>query len=461
MDGDATHAKARDTIEPDEVLAFRQGMLANGYFPIRIHSGTKKPVGTGWPDGEHFDVLMRITPGTMNTGLITAGLRCIDVDVDDQALANEIAGLWKAHLPQDGLIRHRHGSARYAVLYRAETGELPKRSINGSRGKIEILGKGQYLFCHGVHPDGARLTWMGERGPDTVPRDQLPIVSEAQITSFLEAAALCIGATLDQAAWPNRSRDPKVVEANRELSAGIEPFRWFELISPEDQSSLVKACFDVLDNSHDDPRERWLHALFAAAHAGELGCADAHQHAMEWSRRGASWTSEADFDKAWSSYKPEPGGITIGTLLKMARNARLDLSSWRNAARHRGNTFEWTDVGRNGLPKATFRNAMDAVQALSLTCQHDTFHRRKLIAGHPVGRFAGEISEDALVALRAAVVAAFRFDPGKSTFSMPLSRSALRTVSTRYVAGWIASNGMATLVWITGWSCTPMQKTIH
>jgi Family of unknown function (DUF5906)/Primase C terminal 2 (PriCT-2) len=149
-------------------------------------------------------------------------------------------------------------------------------------------------------------------------------------------------------ATPSRSSPPRVSAAASnfppvpphlqglsgvgELGAGIEPRDWFKLLPPEKQSDLVRASLDKLDNRTSDPRKRWLDVVFAVADAERLGCPDAHDLALEWSRRGASWTSEADFEVARRSYKAKPGGITIGTLLRMAKEAGLDLSPWRELA---------------------------------------------------------------------------------------------------------------------------------
>lgn len=114
------------------------------------------------------------------------------------------------------------------------------------------------------------------------------------------------------------------------MSAGIEILEWFDHLDPEEKSSLARACLAAIDNRTVDPREQWLRILFAMADAGRRGCPEARELAMEWSRRGRGWTGAADFDKAWDSYKP--GAITIGSLLKTARDAGLNLSPWRDLA---------------------------------------------------------------------------------------------------------------------------------
>ena len=72
----------------------------------------------------------------------------------------------------------------------------------------------------------------------------------------------------------------------------------------------------------------------------------------------------------------------------------------------RGNSKEpvWADTYKNGKPQPTYRNAQLAICSLGITFQHDTFHQRKTVGGHSIGRFAGEITDDAMAALRDLVV---------------------------------------------------------
>jgi hypothetical protein len=116
---------------------------------------------------------------------------------------------------------------------------------------------------------------------------------------------------------------------DNDLGAGIEDTpNWFAQLSSGEKYSLVQECLEIQDNRTDDPRDAWLRTLFSVADAERLGCPNARQLALEWSRRGASWTNEHDFDVAWNSCRP--GGITVGSLLASARDVGLDLSRWRD-----------------------------------------------------------------------------------------------------------------------------------
>lgn len=73
----------------------------------------------------------------------------------------------------------------------------------------------------------------------------------------------------------------------------------------------------------------------------------------------------------------------------------------------------WPDVGKNGAPRPTFRNAMLASLRLGLKFSADRFRYRNLIEGMPIQEFAGELSDDACAVLRNAIIEKFRFDTGK------------------------------------------------
>ena len=81
--------------------------------------------------------------------------------------------------------------------------------------------------------------------------------------------------------------------------------------------------------------------------------------------------------------------------------------------RGNGTGLVWPEMNDKGKPRPSYANAQVALRALGLTFEHDTFHCRKLIGGQPIGRFAGEIGDDAIAAARDLVVGSYGFDPGK------------------------------------------------
>jgi Bifunctional DNA primase/polymerase, N-terminal len=182
-------ASGPQRVSAQQVREFRNHALDNGYPLIRVKTKSKAPLAAGWQHGETRESLSDVRESALNTGVLLGGLRCVDLDIDDAQVTLEVMGQARCHLPPGALLRRRAGSPRLSLFYRSETGQPTKRAINGAKGKVEILGHGQQAVVHGQHPSGASITWRDGRGPDTVPLDQVPKVSEAQISAFLDACA--------------------------------------------------------------------------------------------------------------------------------------------------------------------------------------------------------------------------------------------------------------------------------
>jgi hypothetical protein len=385
VNGSALHPGHAQTIVHDDVRTFRRAAIDNGYTLVCVGTRGKAPLRRGWQRGEDTHTLLDVRPEAFNTGLVLGELRCVDIDVDGPQVVSKITEAAALHLPAGALIRGRENSSRIAMLYRAAEGAPPKRAVAGQEGKIEALGAGQQLVVHGVHPSGARLHWVDERGPHTIPPHDLPAVSEGQITSFLNACRPLLGAALSEVPL-SPATAPEVAAVNAELSGGIEQVRWFDALEPRDKAAVVRACLEALDNREHDPRERWLRTIFAVADAERLGCPDGHELAIEWSRRGASWTGEDDFETAWNSFQPKPGGITIGSLLAMARDARVDLSPWRDAMLASGDDLQQRPVVpqlAQGIPaaSATSRRALRVADLPLIPPKRQFLHGTDLVRG--------------------------------------------------------------------------------
>jgi Family of unknown function (DUF5906)/Bifunctional DNA primase/polymerase, N-terminal len=214
------------TLSLNDAREFRRCAIANGYRLVRVRTQHKRPLTRDWQNGDRPDLLLSVHPDAANTGLLLAGLRCVDIDVDDPQLVMEIVKAAHIYLPQGALIRRRVDSPRIALLYRAAEGQPPKRVVAGPKGKIEILGCGQQVVVHGLHPSGAPYNWLKAQGPHTVPYDQLAGIREEQIEAFLKACSSLLGAT-PQPQLVSSQRSLAVFPTRQpitpnELSAGVE-----------------------------------------------------------------------------------------------------------------------------------------------------------------------------------------------------------------------------------------------
>jgi hypothetical protein len=184
----------------EPVLRLRAQLLTQGFTPIAVRTGDKVPIATEWNEREDGDANLPVRARALNTGLNCAGLRPIDVDVDDPTRADKIRELALSKLGP-APIRWRENSSRILLLYRAAEGAPKKRSIisktfksaDGKFEKIEILGAGQQFVAHGTHPTSAELRWWPEP-PHLISRAELTSVTETQIDAFLAEAAKIIDA---------------------------------------------------------------------------------------------------------------------------------------------------------------------------------------------------------------------------------------------------------------------------
>lgn len=117
--------------------------------------------------------------------LQTREVRAIDIDVEDEALAQQLADtleLILGPLPW----RMRAGSARRLALVRCP-GELHKRSAKNGEHLIEFLATGQQCVVVSTHPSGQRYEWPAGL-PETIPE-----ASEAELLGAWDAIVAELG----------------------------------------------------------------------------------------------------------------------------------------------------------------------------------------------------------------------------------------------------------------------------
>lgn len=85
----------------------------------------------------------------------------------------------------------------------------------------------------------------------------------------------------------------------------------------------------------------------------------------------------------------------------------------------------WPDVTAKGKPRPTLRNAIVAFQRLGIQASYDMFRRRKMVQGHKLEAFQGEMTDDLSAMLRKAVLDEYGFDPGREYVRDALHMMAL------------------------------------
>ncbi len=247
----------------EEGLKLRQRLFAKlretGYHPVPIVDGEKNPLTLKWPElARANDPSLTLETGQSGIGLECTGLRIVDIDIEEPELAARVTALTLKMLGPAPR-RFRDNAARVAFLYKAATGEprkrFVKRDLQKDSPKVEILGAGCQVFAFGKHPSGADLRWSGlgyARG--IIPRDDLPSVTELQITEYLTEVGVMIGATTS----------PKAPTSCSSATSGD--------LKACDINALAEIVSQIPNDARYDDRNAWVtfaHAI-AAAFADDL-----------------------------------------------------------------------------------------------------------------------------------------------------------------------------------------------
>jgi hypothetical protein len=184
-----------------ERTAFRLAMLRNGFQPLL--NDCKRPIEKGWPKKivNEAEVLAWDRSALASTGLKLDGdLAVIDVDVNETALVEELAGALGARFPElftHGLVRHAGGPkeawiVRVDVTFRRlasrrwyrgsdpDDPAVPKHMVEcfGSLGTRQFAINGP----HARGPGGEVISsyqFAGGASPATTPRASLPVLPKA------------------------------------------------------------------------------------------------------------------------------------------------------------------------------------------------------------------------------------------------------------------------------------------
>lgn len=293
------------------IRRLRLTLWQRGYRPVPINEGGKYPYQKDWT------ILARQNPPWAvsnvhawhpGTGILCDGLRAIDIDIDDPALAVEAQRIVESY--GYAPYRYRHGSARRLYLFRAADGEPAKSYVANrqTKARVEILGKGNQCFAYGVHPSGEVLRWY--HGPDTIARDDLPTLCDDLTKDILDQTGRLLQA--DRNTWRSINQTPlPVLEPNGE--------EW--------PIGDVISALNCIPNFHAD--YEWWFQVTCAVFDACGGSPEGYQAWVTWSRQCPAF-DEREADKLWRALYDSPCYYSAGTLVHEARHC---LPDWNRPSR--------------------------------------------------------------------------------------------------------------------------------
>ena len=352
---------------------------------------------------------------------IATGKGVLVLDIDGPAGIEQLAGLVREHgpLPKTAVVKTGRG---FHVYLR---GDLDHSTVIGD---ILVRGEGGYVIAPpSVHASGRVYSWV-----DATPMADAPEwlmewarAGAAGAGGAVNGSGLCVGPVpnylLHGHANGHGGGAIKALAA-KVLHALREPW------TREAEEDIRSALGTVPANCQRKP---WLDigmALHSLGWERSDGTDWGYETWLEWSRGGGEkFAGEYDTEKCWRSFRR--GGITLATLFHLAkehgwqrpdRGAGAGAGNWGNngtggtgaAAPLPGAPIHWANTSARGAPLATTANATIAIRALGITTRHDVFHEQLLLGGHFIDRWAGDLSDNAVLMLRRLIQQAYAFDPG-------------------------------------------------
>jgi Protein of unknown function (DUF3987)/Bifunctional DNA primase/polymerase, N-terminal len=198
----------------DRAVAVRKRLLRAGFLPIPCIGKTIKI--ENWPNivatEADIDAWFSRYPDAMNTGLLTRITPAIDLDVYDPGVAEELEAILFDMIGEGRTLVRFGRPPKRAVLFRTDRpfGKIRTPVFtspgSGKENFVEVLGDGQQIIVHGIHPEtGKDYSWHGGE-PGDVTRSELPVLTEAMARDFIELATT----VMDAAGWIRKEdRKPK------------------------------------------------------------------------------------------------------------------------------------------------------------------------------------------------------------------------------------------------------------
>jgi RecA-family ATPase len=190
------------------------------------------------------------------------------------------------------------------------------------------------------------------------------------------------------------------LDPNQGLGQGVEAYRWFDPLKPEQKDEVVDYALEVITNKtplfeiQEDGGDngRWYRLTTAVARSG---APQAEKIFIKYASAAKSADPEDVLREYFAQCRKNPRGITVGTLLGLALEHGADFDKWRDLGQESPSTsdvpplpfinfaswdhepipeYEWSVLGRYPLRQTVLSTGEGAVGKSSLKLQLAAAH---------------------------------------------------------------------------------------
>ncbi len=280
-------------------------LVSNGWIPIPIIKGQKRPAIKDWPrvdplDQEVLESLLK-SHAEAGVGLVCGDVLAVDVDIVDPEASFAIRTLVTGLLGETPLIRYGD-KPKFAALYKVEGAKFrkittPPLLLRGDKAQIEVQASGCQIVIFNIHPKTQRpYEWENETPLDIAIED-LPGVTLDQMTSFLDKCEALLttefGGTSKQhelrtshlAAEPS---EPRALPHQAQLKEALK------FLDPQDRDTWISVGHSLKSIKSEAALELFL----------------------DWSKRRpdgsqpSNYVSANDVRKTWDTLKPNRTNVS-------------------------------------------------------------------------------------------------------------------------------------------------------
>lgn len=400
------------------------------------HPRTKAGFKDASDDAADIERWWRSWPDS-NIGLAT-GSGLVVIDVDGPTGAQELKALVEANERLPPTLAAETGRGLH-LIFKSDADSPEVRS--SARGNVHVRGEGGYIVATpSQHVIGKKYKWLNTLPVSPLPNWLRQWTQGYEINRKQPLNAFNLGPL------PAHLLNRNQIDISSTVSEALRSV-W----TPSEEARITSALSAIPANSHDS----WV-AVGMSLKDLDWQRSDGTEIGFDlwvrWSETCPDKFSLGVCEARWNSFRRT--GRTIGTVYHLAQQ-----HGWNGGAPspfapsgqnennapstehpsqpeqlngHAGpvqalpaaflsppsGAIFFPDRTEEGHPKATYTNAIVAVEALGIACEHDLFHNRMLVAGEPLAQWNNiELTDNIVMVIRSLIRHRYGFDPNKQNTS--------------------------------------------